>query len=174
MTLETRRLLLSNWEPGDVVAFTPIATDPEVMKYIGTGAIWSAGQIENFVKLQMERSALHGFCLWKLVDKATGKLIGFCGLQHLDEVGEIEIGWWLAKAFWGKSLATEAAETALRFGFGEIGLPRIVAIAQPANRASLRVVEKLGMRYEKDVVGRHGITVALYSIENPARKAIEK
>ena len=170
MVPETNRLLITAWDPQDWKVFCSISSDPDVMKYIGKGEPWSAERTEQFVKVQIENFDRYGFCLWKLAYKPTGFLIGFCGLQPLGETGEIEIGWWLAKAFWGKGLATEAARTVFCYGFETIGLRRIVAIAQPANRASIRVMEKLGMRHEKNTLDRHGISVALYSIENPSQK----
>ena len=97
--------------------------------------------MERQISLFNER----GFCLWKLIPKEGGGLIGFCGLQPLPEMGEeIEIGWWLARAWWGRGLATEAARVALRDGFARVGLPRIVAIAQPANTASIGIMRKAG------------------------------
>jgi len=102
------------------------------------------------------------FCLWKLMPKEAGGLIGFCGLQPLPEAEEIEIGWWLARAWWRRGLATEAARAALRDGFERAGLRRIVAIAQPANTASIRIMQKLGMRFERLTESR-GIPVVMYA-----------
>lgn len=174
MILETNRLLITTWDPQDWNALCSITSDPDVTKYIGKGELWSAKRTEQFVKGQAENSDRYGFCLWKIGYKPTGTLIGFCGLQHLGETREIEIGWWLAKAFWGKGLATEAARGVLRYGFETIGLQRIVAIAQPANLASIRVMEKIGMHCEKNTADRHGISVILYSVENHLQKITAK
>jgi RimJ/RimL family protein N-acetyltransferase len=95
-----------------------------------------------------------------------GVLIGFCGLQPLPELRleteQIEIGWWLARAWWGRGLATEAARAALRDGFERVGLQRIVAIAQPANTASIGIMQKLEMRFDRMTQPR-GIQVAMYA-----------
>jgi len=96
--------------------------------------------------------------------KEGRRLIGFCGLQPLPETDEIEIGWWLARAWWGRGLATEAARAALHEGFTRAGLDRIVAIAQPANTASIRIMEKLGMRFERMTESR-GVPVAMYACD---------
>lgn len=164
----TRRLRFADWAPQDWAAFRPIATDPDVMRYIGSGTPWPDERVQRFVEAQIGYSAKLGFCLWKLLEKSTLSLAGFCGLQPLSGTPDIEIGWWLAKTYWGQGLGTEAATTALRFGFESVGLSRIVAIAQPANRASVRIMEKLGMSFERDLV-RDGIPVVLYAIDNPAR-----
>ena len=85
-------------------------------------------------------------------------------MQPLDGTAETEIGWWLAQAWWGQGLATEAARAGLRDGFERAGLKRIVAVALPANRASIHVMEKLGMRYEREMIHR-GFDVVLYATD---------
>jgi RimJ/RimL family protein N-acetyltransferase len=83
-------------------------------------------------------------------------LIGFVGLSVPNFLPEtlpsVEIGWRLAADQWGKGLATEGARAALHFGFGQVGLTRIVSIHQVGNGASGRIMEKLGMRFERDTV----------------------
>ena len=95
-------------------------------------------------------------------------MIGFCGLQPLDGTAETEIGWWLARAWWQQGLATEAARTALTDGFERAGLARIVAVALAANQASIHVMEKLGMTYEREMVHR-GLDVVLYAVNRPGQ-----
>jgi RimJ/RimL family protein N-acetyltransferase len=168
--LETDRLILCEWAPEDWPQFHGIASDPEVMRYIAPGSPWPEEKSRAFVERQIELLRERQFCLWKLAPKSGGPLIGFCGLQPLRETSEIEIGWWLARERWGQGLATEAARAALRDGFARVGLARIVAIAQPANTASVRIMQKLGMRYE-GTLDRNGITVALYAIPAPSPPA---
>jgi ribosomal-protein-alanine N-acetyltransferase len=136
------------------------------MRYIGDGTPWPEQRSRQFVERQIELHRERGFCLWKLLPREGGGLIGFCGLQPLPGTPDIEIGWWLARVWWGRGLATEAARTALDDGFSRVSLGRIVAIAQPANSASIRVMLKLGMRYER-MTEPYGIPVVLYSIEMP-------
>jgi RimJ/RimL family protein N-acetyltransferase len=139
------------------------------MRYIGDGTPWPEERSRRFVERQIALFDERGFCLWKLTRRCTvphdegGGLIGFCGLQPLPELGEIEIGWWLARAWWGRGLATEAARVALRDGFERAGLERIVAIAQPANTASIGIMRKLGMRFER-IAEPRGIPVVLYAL----------
>lgn len=133
-------------------------------RYIADGTPWPDQRSREFVERQMALCGQRGFCLWKLTPREGGPLMGFCGLQPLPETEEIEIGWWLARAWWGRGLATEAARVALRDGFMRVGLKRIVAIAQPANTASVRIMEKLGMRFET-MTQAGGIPVVLYAVE---------
>jgi [ribosomal protein S5]-alanine N-acetyltransferase len=134
-----------------------------VTRYIHDGRPWPDERARRFVERQISLYNERGFCLWKLVPKEGGGLIGFCGLQPLPEMGEIEIGWWLARAWWGRGLATEAARVALRDGFARVGLPRIVAIAQPANTASIGIMLKLGMRFDR-IAEPRGLPVVLYAL----------
>lgn len=165
--LETPRLRLLPWQPDDWLQLKPIAQDAEVMRYISNGQPWPDERIREFVARQAACFASRGFCLWRLIEKLTQEMIGFCGLQPLAETQEIEIGWWLARAWWGNGLATEAAREALRDAFERAGLQRIVAIAQPENLASIHVMEKIGMRFERETTHR-GFRVVLYAIERSA------
>ena len=161
--LETKRLLVLHWESADWTAFKPIATDPRVMKYISEGQIWPDNRIIAFVERQRRHLRNFGFCLWKLVSKHENRLVGFCGLQPLDDLPGIEIGWWLASDVWGQGLAMEAAQVVLSDAFGRLELSRIVAVALRENRASTRIMEKLGMIYEGEAA-HHGFRVVMYSI----------
>ena len=144
--------------------FRAIAADPDVVRYIGDGTPWPEERSRQFVERQIALLGERGFCLWKLVPRlrdGAGGLIGFCGLQPLPETEEIEIGWWLARDWWGRGLATEAARVVLRDGFERARLERIVAIAQPANTASIGIMRKIGMRFERMTESR-GIPVVMY------------
>jgi [ribosomal protein S5]-alanine N-acetyltransferase len=165
IVLETERMRLVPWEMREWISLRPIAQDPDVLRYISDGRPWSDEHIQDFVQRQIGNFAGHGFCFWRLVRKANSTLIGFCGLQPLvvEAKKEVEIGWWLARDCWGQGLATEAASTTLRDGFERVRLGRVIALAQPANLASIRVMKKLGMSYERDVIHK-GIPVVLYSI----------
>jgi RimJ/RimL family protein N-acetyltransferase len=145
--LETERLHLRTWSGEDFEALRRLTADPEVMRYISVGAPWSGAQTRAFIDRQIANAREHGFCLWALQEKASGELIGQTGLQYLGTSGEVEIGWWLRRDRWGRGLATEAAHAALRFAFEGAGLKRVVAIANPANRASHAIMEKIGLRF---------------------------
>jgi len=148
MALETERLILDTWQSGDWATFRPIATDVEVMRYITGGVPWSDERIQSFVDRQMELYRTRGFCRWKLMRKPDRNLIGFCGVGFWGDGLEPEIGWWLARPYWGYGLATEAARLALRDAFERVRLERIVSIAMPGNKASTRIMEKLGLAFE--------------------------
>jgi ribosomal-protein-alanine N-acetyltransferase len=147
--INTDRLILDSWSTSDWQAFKPIATDPEVMRYITGGISWTDEQIQNFVYRQIILLSERGFCRWKLVEPSTGELIGFCGPGIWRDAPDPEIGWWLARSHWGRGLATEAARAALQDALERVGLERIISIARPDNTASIGVMKKIGLRFDQ-------------------------
>jgi RimJ/RimL family protein N-acetyltransferase len=171
--IETPRIRLEPWHSDDWRALHAIAREPEVMRYITGGAPWSENQTQEFVALQMRHFSERGYCLWKIVVKSGGvesggNVDGLCGIQPLIETDEIEIGWWLAQRHWGQGIATEAARAAARDAFERVGLDRLVAVARKENAPSLRIMEKIGMTYERDHIHRN-IPVVLYSTTKSRR-----
>ncbi len=166
MILETDRLVLSTWQTSDWIALRPIATDVEVMRYITGGVPWTDERIQLFVTRQVELFSERGFCRWKLLAKPTGEMIGFCGVGFWGDAKEQEIGWWLARQYWGRGLATEAARAALRDVFERVRLDRVISIARPANAASTRIMEKLGLKLECEFE-KDGVPLVRYSIDRP-------
>ena len=163
MPLETERLILDVWRSSDWTDFRPIAEDPEVMRYITGGTPWSEEQIRNFVDRQVKLYAERGFCRWRLLDRASGELVGFCGVGFWCEGWDPEIGWWLARRHWGRGLATEAARCALRDAFERVGLERVVSVAMVENAASRRIMEKLGLHLEREFENE-GVKLVQYEI----------
>ena len=163
-TIETQRVKLCRWEPADAVAFRPIAQDPEVMRYVNNGEPWSDTKVREFIARQMRHIAHNNFCFWKIQRKPDGRLIGLCGLQalHLGCRWEVEIGWWLTPRHWGRGLATEAASAVMRQARRGLKTNRVVAIAVAENNASRRIMQKIGMRYERNVRHR-GFEVVLHA-----------
>jgi len=164
VTLETERLFLNQWQGADWVELRPIATDPEVMRYITGGVPWSDEMIRTFVDRQVELYRERGFCRWKLVEKPGGNVAGFCGVGMWRDYPDLEIGWWLARRYWGQGLATEAAKAALHDGFERVKLDRVISIAMPANTASTRIMEKLGLEFDREFTSG-GVHLVQYAID---------
>src|SRR5262245_13119422 len=144
--IETDRLLLRMFCPDDVDDLASLFADPQVMRYVGDGNPGGRVEAERALKGVLQHWQTHGFGRWAVADRKTGEFTGFGGLRSL--FGIPEVVYHLAKAHWGKGLATELAQASLRFGFQERRFDRIVAIAKPQNLASVHVMEKLGMHYE--------------------------
>jgi RimJ/RimL family protein N-acetyltransferase len=150
MVLQTERLLLEPWQNSDWAAFRPIAEDAEVMRYITGGVPWSEEQIRGFVDRQVQLYMERRFCRWKATDISSGELAGFCGVGFWRDRLDPEIGWWLARRYWGRGLATEAARCALRDAFERVRLPRVISVAMVENAASRRIMEKLGLQFQRE------------------------
>jgi RimJ/RimL family protein N-acetyltransferase len=148
--IETERLILRRFTFDDLDALFQVNSDPDVMKYIGDGKPQSKQQTRTRLETILSHWDKHGFGLCAVVHKPDAAVIGFCGLLFLDGTTEVEVGYRLGKAFWGMGLATEAVKVSLEYGFGKLGLDRIVAVVHPDNTASQKVLAKSGLRYEKD------------------------
>ena len=127
--------------------------DPEVMRF-GDG-VKTPQWVENWLCCCIENYRLKSSSSpWAVVEKSIQETIGYCGLFYFPDVcgqPEREIGYRLVRVYWGHGYATEAATAVRDYGFGTLRLPRLISMVDPQNVASIRVAEKLGMRYEKEV-----------------------
>src|SRR5262245_35427497 len=146
-SVETARLNLRLFQPEDLDDLATLLADAEVMRYVGNGLPASRTESEKALYSIIRHWQEHGFGRWAVINKETQRFIGFGGLRSL--LGTPEIVYHLARTSWGSGLATELGQASLRFGFAEHPFDRIVAIAKPENKASVRVMEKLGMQFEK-------------------------
>jgi RimJ/RimL family protein N-acetyltransferase len=144
--LQTPRLLLRDWRDGDAEAFAALSNDAEVMRHLPSpDADW--------VDRMRSHWADKGFGQWVVEIPRQASFIGVVGLNHvrfaaLPFAPAVEAAWRLARPYWGKGYATEAARAAIEDGFGRLGLEEIVAFTVPGNVASRRVMERLGMTYD--------------------------
>ncbi len=146
--IETARLRLRPFTRDDLDALIALRSDAEVVKYIG-GAMQTPEFVEKRLSFYISCYAKYGFGMSAVALKSDGRLIGSCGLQPLEDSGEIEIGYAFDKPYWRQGFAFESAAAWLKYGFERAGLERIVAVCEPENTGSWRVMEKLGMRYER-------------------------
>lgn len=150
---DASRIFLRCFHVADLDAMTAVFGDAEVMRF-GRGPqsrAWVQGWLRGCLEDYYQK---WGFGLWAVVHKAERRVIGYCGLMRFDDIDgqpEIELGYRLTRGFWGRGLATEAAGAVRDHAFGVLGLPRLISLIDPRNTASLRVAEKTGLRYEKDV-----------------------
>lgn len=149
----TERLFLRRFSLADEPALTHLFADPEVMRF-GDGPR-SPEWVQDWLRHTLDNYARRGYGPWAVVEKISGEPIGYCGLFHYPDVNgraEIEIGYRLARAYWGQGYATEAVMAARDYALGALGLTRLIALIDPANVASLRVATKAGLRHEADAL----------------------
>ncbi|QHC30797.1 MULTISPECIES: GNAT family N-acetyltransferase [unclassified Streptomyces] len=131
----------------DALAWHRLFADPEVMEFHG-GKPAALSVYEELTARQRRHDAERGFCLWTVLDE-SGEVLGFTGAQPWPRdwgpVGEVEIGWRLGRAHWGKGYVTAAAHETLR-RVRAAGVPDVVAIVRPGNERSVAVTRRLGMR----------------------------
>jgi len=149
-SIETTRLYLRPLSVDDLDDFALMGSDAEVMRFIGSGITLSKDQTAKRLYSMVEHWSKHGFGLWAAIERVSNAWMGFCGLQLLDNTQEIEVGYRLAKQFWGSGFATEGARASVRYGFEQLELNKIVAVVQPENFASQRVLEKSGLKYLRE------------------------
>ena len=147
LELHTRRCVLRQWKDSDLAPWAALNADPEVRQQFTS--LLSAEQAAAEAGRCREAIAQRGWGMWVLELPGETACAGFVGLNvpHYDApfVPAVEIGWRLARAAWGRGLATEAAQAALTFGFERLALREVVAICVPGNGASRRVMQRLGM-----------------------------
>jgi len=151
--LETQRLRLRPINEKDDDNIYELSKNPNVMRYLRNGKTLNRAQAEGDLQHRLRenaRLAEKKLGYWAIEWKPMHTFVGWLALKYLDQTEEIEIGYRILEKFWGQGVTTEASHRALQYAFEELELERIVAVALPENKASWRVMEKLGMQYEKD------------------------
>jgi RimJ/RimL family protein N-acetyltransferase len=174
-SFETQRLLVRPRQLGDLNACLAMDRDPAVVRYIDVP--WrTPQQHREFVLDRMTRAYPAGLGYWSVVLKLVpAAFVGWVLLMPYDAVGpETEIGWRFLHSAWGNGFATEASLPVLRHGFDEVHLDRVVADIHPDNAGSLRVAEKLGLRFvgERKIKGKMLKAYALDREEYERAKAV--
>ena len=155
-SIKTGRLLLRRWGDDDVEPFAAMCSDPEVMRYIGSGATRTPAQAQASIEAYEREWEENGFGLFAVERLEDGSFLGFTGLSEPTFLPEImpavEIGWRFSRQSWGKGYASEAALAALDFGLRKRGLSEIVGVYQAENHASGRIMQKLGMGFVRETI----------------------
>ena len=150
--LETDRLLLREYVEDDAEVFFELNSNPEVLRFVPDKALLNIEQARQLlIDHPISDYRKHGFGRGACILKSTGEQIGFAGLKYLQELGEVDVAYRFLPNFWGQGLATEVAIASVRHGFAELGLKQTIGLAMPDNIASVRVLEKTGLRYVETV-----------------------
>jgi RimJ/RimL family protein N-acetyltransferase len=164
MQIETERLVVRTLQAADAPLLAALWMDPDVTRYMGGPRDYA--QVLASIQDDVRRDPPPSFDLWPVFEKASGRLVGNCGLidKVIEGRSEIELVYVFALGAWGRGYATEAAAAIRDHAFGVLALPRLVALIDPANAASGRVAEKIGMRLERDTQRPGGKWMRLYAI----------
>ena len=172
-TLETSRLILRPFESGDVELAFGWFGDPNVMRFTPTGPDTSIDQTKARLANYQQHQITHGFSKWIILERQLGRAIGDSGLLNLKDHGWIDLGFRLAKRYWGKGLATEAASAWVRAAFDDFHIDRLTALVHPENIASIRVLEKLRFQPERrDTI--MGMKSIVYSLDAKDGRCLEE
>lgn len=165
-TITTKNLLLRPFTLDDVKAMHRILNGRDVLRYFPGTQSMTEEQVERSIGRLLAHWQERGYGLWALESRQTGELIGRCGLQYITETDEVEVDFILSRDYWGRGLATEAGLASIQYGFDVLKVDSIVGIVHLENRASQRVLEKLGMISPIETE-YFGMDVFRYSIERP-------
>jgi RimJ/RimL family protein N-acetyltransferase len=169
----TSRLLLVPWSHAYQQEWVRILGDPEVVRFISGGLPFPREEAEESSRRSLRLWKDFGFGPWAAIERATGRWVGRLGLNLLEDwpgPDRWEVGWELDPNFWGRGLATEGGREAVRFGFRVVGLPRIISVTRTDHQASRRVMEKVGLRLQDEVVFRD-VPCVWYAIDQQQRRA---
>jgi RimJ/RimL family protein N-acetyltransferase len=165
--LETERLLLEPWSEDTRADFTTVVADPRVMRYIGDGSTWTRERADEVFSRQLDHWRQHGFGWRAATLKMTEVWVGFIGLNYVARKPprsttklRLRSAGGSAPSVWHQGYATEGALALRDETFERVGLDCIIGRHRPANVASGRIMERLGMTFERDAVGRYGEVVS--------------
>jgi len=174
LIIETERLLLRPPTEDDLDPWAAMLGDPEVMRFLRRS---TRDDVAAHIQTVRKRHAADGFGLVAIVRKEDERVLGRAGLLVWDartwkpttladagEHGELEIGWTLAREFWGRGYATEAGAASRDYALETLGRMRVIALIAHGNERSVNVAEKLGLAYERDVETHRGEVVQLFSL----------
>lgn len=144
--LETERMLLREFVLDDAPFAFELNKDWDVIKYTGDVAFESIAAAQEFI-LGYKDYELNAMGRWLCILKSSGESLGWCGLKLLRDTEEVDLGYRFLKKHWGKGFATEASIACLHYGFGQLKLDEIIGRAQLENKASIKVLQKTGMKF---------------------------
>ncbi len=148
--IETERLLMRMYTPEDVDEQLRIISDPEFRRYFPPSFQPTRDKVLVGIGRILEHWNLRGHGQWALELKEERRMFGYCGLRFLPDTHEIELLYGAEKSHWGRGLISEAARASLRYGFEEMEFEHVMAVTDHQNKGSRRVMEKAGLKYEKE------------------------
>ncbi len=169
---ETSRLQHRAFTVDDAEAFFALTSHPEVIRFTGEPPLPSVDAAREAIASYPDWDTV-GYGRWASVLKETRAVIGFCGLKYLPELDAVDVGYRFLPEYWGRGLATEACRASLEFGFTTLQLDQIIGLVLPENAASIRVLEKVGMKADGEVA-YDDVLALRYSIDRRGHQDDER
>jgi RimJ/RimL family protein N-acetyltransferase len=164
-TLETERLRLRAFRPEDIDDYAALYADPEVVRYLGSGTEhWDRGRSWRHMAFLVGHWRLKGAGIWVIEQKETGTFVGTGGFAEPDGWPGFELAGCLAPRWWGQGYAMEAGRAALDYAFDVLNKDQVISLVHPENRASIRVIERLGQRLLRSI-DHFGREMLVYGID---------
>lgn len=167
--LETQRMLLREFTELDIDNLVELDSDPKVTYYINGGKPTRRDHVVEQIipRILKYYSDLDRQGIWAAVEKKSGVFMGWFHLRpNRQNEAETELGYRLKRKYWGQGMATEGSLALVKKGFEELKLDVIMAAADPANAASRRVMEKVGLKYEKEMMEPDGFIIVKYRLDS--------
>lgn len=164
--IQTDRLILRQFTLSDAAFILELVNEPSFIQNIGDRGVRTLSDAERYLENgPISSYARNGFGLLAVTLNETGQPIGMCGLIKRDTLEDVDIGYAFLPRFWSKGYALESAQAVMNHAKEVLGLKRVVAIVDPDNAGSIRLLEKLGMTFEKMVkLSEDDIDLKLFSI----------
>jgi len=147
-TVTTSRLVLRMFREQDLDDYADMCADEEVMRFIGAGGAVGPEVAWRQMALFLGEWQLHGYGMWAVEDRASGKLIGRAGFLNPYGWPACEVGWLLARHAWGRGLAFEATQSAIAYGRERLGVEALISLIRPDNTRSIALAARLGARLD--------------------------
>ena len=162
------RLVLRTWQLEDAEALFKIYSNPELYRFTGAEPFPDVETTRRYMEEYfIKRPKELGFGVWAVVEKASGKLVGTCGLDYFDGRPELGLGYWFDPEYWGRGYATEAARACVAYAFDKLNAPELASMTHSQNKASQRVLEKAGFVCVEMVTEEDGTIGMLYVARKP-------
>ena len=166
IVLKTERLILRQFSTDDVQFILELLNEPSFIQNIGDRGVRTLEDARSYIlRVPVASYERHGFGLYLVILKESGESIGMCGLIKREELEDVDIGYAFLPKYWSKGYAVESAFAVKEYARDVIGLKRLVAITDPENQGSIRVLENLGFRFEKMVrLSEDDIELKLFAV----------
>ena len=167
-TIATDRLVLRRFTLDDAAQYLPLVAMPEIIRYTADRPLQSVREAAALLASHPIRDyERFGYGRMACIEKSSGRLVGFSGLKFLEDMDETDIGYRFLPDCWGKGYATESAAAIMARQPARLGLSRIIGLVEPENTGSVRVLEKLGMRFEKRIADAAHGELDVYAVDLP-------